>query len=117
MEQLIVFGIGFLIIYLMYLFLVVLRNKSFSSGKVPVEVMYLVSKYKLDVNKIKYRSLLNTIGLILAFVISISITIVSFLESLILQLMLGFVVMLGLLLFSFMILGKIYKKKGMCKNV
>ncbi len=116
MKQALIFIFSFIIVYLIYLFTVILKAKKFNVYKVPIEVYYLIQKYKLDMEKINYRRFLNVIALVMAFNSSISITIVSFIKSIILQIFLGLLILIPLTIIVFNLFGAYFKKKGMIKN-
>lgn len=116
MEGLIIFIISYIIVYLLYFFIVILRNKKFVSSKAPIEVHYLIKKYNLDIEKIKYKKLLYVIGLVMSLNISISITVVSFIKNVILQMLLGLLVLIPLSIIVFNLFGIYFKKKGLIKN-
>ena len=69
LDELILFIMTFLLIYIIYELFLVRKAKKDKRRKKPVEVNYLIGKYNLDINKLNYN-----------------------------------------------IVGRIYKKKGCCKN-
>ena len=116
LDELILFIMTFLLIYIIYELFLVRKAKKDKRRKKPVEVNYLIGKYNLDINKLNYKRLLNIISVVSAFDISLVVTIVSLLDSFYLQLLIGFVLIMLLILVSYDIVGRIYKKKGCCKN-
>ena len=116
LDELILFIMTFLLIYIIYELFLVRKAKKDKRRKKPVEVNYLIGKYNLDINKLNYKRLLNIISAVSAFDISLVVTIVSLLDSFYLQLLIGFVLIMLLILVSYDIVGRIYKKKGCCKN-
>ena len=115
-EGLIVFILTFLLVFIVYELFLVRKAKKDKRRKKPVEVSYLIGKYNLDLDKLNYKRLLNIISAVSAFDISLVVTIVSLLDSFYLQLLIGFVLIMLLILVSYDIVGRIYKKKGCCKN-
>ena len=111
MKELILYLITFIFVYLIYLIFIVLRKKSIEKYSNSKEVKFLVNKYKLDIKKINMKKLANTIGLTNAFIISTTITIVSFIENYILLLLAGLVILVPLILIMYTILGKSLEKK------
>lgn len=85
--------------------------------KMPAEIKYFVVKYDIDISKVNYRYFLQLMGLVISFDLAIVITIVSYIDKFWLQLLLGFVLMLLIVLTSFHLLGKYFKKKGLTNNV
>ncbi len=116
LEELILFILTFLLVFIIYELFLVRKAKKDKRRKKPVEVGYLIGKYKLDLEKLNYKRLLNIISAVSAFDISLVVTIVSLLESFYLQLLVGFVLIMIVIIVSYDIVGRIYKKKGCCKN-
>ena len=85
--------------------------------KMPAEIEFFVIKYKVDLNKINYRYFLQLMGLVIAIDLGIVATIISYIDELWIQLMVGFVLVLVIVLLSFKILGSYFKKKGLTKDV
>ena len=116
LEELILFILTFLLIFIIYELFLVRKAKKDKRRKKPIEVNYLIGKYNLDINKLNYRRLLNIISVVSAFDISLVVTIVSLLNNFLFQLLVGFVLIMLLIIVSYDIVGRIYKKKGCCKN-
>ena len=75
LEYLIVFIIIFIINYFLY----IRKKKRLNKNKVPVELYYLVSMYKLDIKKIKYKKFLWIYSFINTFIVSTIYIIVVYL--------------------------------------
>ena len=105
----------FLVIYLFYLFNYVIgKNKKYNKNKVPIELSYLIKKYRLDMKKINYKQIMNEIGLISSFDIAFTATFMFvFVKNIYLSIILGMVVIFLLIIITFNILGNIYRKKGL----
>lgn len=93
------------------------NKKKNNKQKMPAEVEYFVTKYKVDLSKINFRYFLQLMGLVVAFDLSIVVTIITYIKTLWIQLLVGFVLTLLITLTSFHILGKYFKKKGLTKDV
>ncbi len=115
-DELLVFLLTFLFVFLIYEFFLVRKAKKDKRVKKPIEINYLVSKYQLDLGKVKYKRLLNIISLVSSFDISLVVTIISIINNFFLQLLVGFVLIMLLILVSYDIVGRIYKWKGYCKD-
>ena len=89
LDELILFIMTFLLVFIIYELFLVRKAKKDKRRKKPIEVNYLIGKYNLDINKLNYRRL---------------------------QLLVGFVLIMFLIIVSYDIVGRIYKKKGCCKN-
>ncbi len=136
MEEVILFIGVFLIAFLLYYFRLIRkelnkdkpkkprkvlkrRKKKETSRDLPVEVEYLVLRYKIDLTKISYKKFLYVIALVSSFDIALLLTIVSFIDGFILQLLVSFVLAIVLILISFHLVGTYFKKveKGKKKDV
>ncbi|MEG1495007.1 MAG: hypothetical protein RR406_01705 [Bacilli bacterium] len=95
----------------------IVRTSSDKKDNMPVEVQYLVLKYKLDLKDFNYDKFLHVIAVVTSFDIAIAVTIVSLLKGAVWQLLGGFFLLIPLILISFNIMGSIYQKKGSKKNV
>ncbi len=139
MEEAILFIGVFLIVFLLYYFRLVRKElnkdkpkkpkkilkkrkkkKEKESNKdLPIEIEYLVVRYKIDLTKIPYKKFLYVIALVSSFDIALLVTIVSFINGFILQLLASFVLAIVLILVSFHLIGTYFKKveKGKKKDV
>lgn len=88
-----------------------------SKKKMPSEVEYFVAKYNIDLTKVNYRYFLQLMGLVIAVDIGIVVAIVLRFKEFWLQLLIGFVLIIIVVLISFKILAKFFRKKGLIKNV
>ena len=93
------------------------NNKSNKKKKIPAEMEFFVVKYKVDLDKVNYRYFLQLMALVISFDLGIVITIVSYLDGLWLQLLVGLVLVLIFVLVSYKLLGNYFKKKGLTKDV
>ena len=117
----ILFGILFVIIFILDYFLVnrrylkrVDKNKKV---KEITEVSYLVSKFKLDKKKLQVNKLMIVIAIINAFIIAlVSVSVMLIKINIILQLLIGFVLLIGLIYSLYEILGRILVKEGFEKD-
>lgn len=114
LEYLIVFIIIFIINYFLY----IRKKKRLNKNKVPVELYYLVSMYKLDINKIKYKKFLWIYSFINTFIVStIYIIVVYLVEGFLWQLLIGTVLLILLIIICYGLLGRYYQKKEGIDNV
>ncbi len=92
------------------------KNKK-SKNKDIMEISYLVEKFNLDKKKLPINKLLLLIAFFNALIISItSLTVILCNTFLILQLVIGFVLLLGLIYAIYEITGRILVKRGYSKN-
>ena len=111
MNELILFLGTFIFVYLVYLVLIILRKKKMDKYKKSTEVRYLENKYKLDIKKLNLKKLSHILDLANAFIIAITILVISFVDDLILKLMVGFIVLFPMILIIYHIIGKSLQKK------
>lgn len=128
MREVVLFLLTFIFIYMLYYLFTIRKElnkinkrkkkkqgkkkKKIDEAKLPVEINYLVLKYRLDLGKINYFRFLQIMGVTTSFDLALIITLVSFLDSAGLQLVVGFFALIPILLISYHIVGKIYQKKG-----
>ena len=94
------------------------KNKSKDRDKKElVEIKYLVKRYKLDLEKISYKQLLQIVALVSSFDISLVVSTIMLIENFILSIIVGFILTILLILLSYHFVYVFYKKKGMIKNV
>lgn len=115
-HELILFIITFLIVFLLYRLLVVRRAKSKKKAKEPREVTYLVYRYKLDLNKVNYKRLLNVISIVSSLDIALIVTIILLFKNFYLEMIVGFISTVVIILVSYHLVYLVYKKKGMIKD-
>ena len=111
MKYILIFVVSFLIIYFLYYLIVVRRKKGLEAFKTGKQVMFFKNAYKLDLKKLDYKKFANSLSLVNAFIIASTVTIIEFIDGLILQLLVGFVILIPMTLICYYILGKTYKKK------
>ena len=109
MKEIIYFIITFLIVYLIYYFASIRKAKQ-DKNKLPIEVQYLILCYELDIKKIPYRNFLNTIAIVASFDVALTVTLVSLIKEIVWQILFGFVFIVPIIVISFTLVGKYYKK-------
>lgn len=100
----------FLIVYLVYLLFINRRKKNYKLLKNDDFIKLFINRYNIDVEKINYRLLLNTIALINSFVIALTSTIILKIDSIIWSIIVAFVVLFVLVFILFGAAGKYFKK-------
>ena len=113
-QELILFLVSFIVIFLLYQFFIIKKAKK--KSKDPIEVTYLVSKYKLDLKRVNYKRLLLVISLVSSFDIALIVSVIMLLDSFILEVVVGFIFTLIIILGSYHLVYLVYKKKGMIIN-
>lgn len=127
MEQVFYFIICYILTFLLYLIFVILprfrylkkkkNNKVKKERKEPVEVRYLVTRYRLNLGKVDYKKLLMIISLVSSLDISIAVSVSLLVDAYFLQLAVAFLLLVPLIFISYHFIYKYYLKKGMIKNV
>ena len=121
MEELILFVLTFLLLFVTYqLFFIMPLKKDKGKKKKQknelLEIRYLKSRYDLDFDQISYPQLLQLCCITSCLDMSIAVTIVSFVDSFLWEIAIGFVVIILLIFMSYHLIYLFYKKKGMVKN-
>lgn len=111
MEYVLIYIIAFLIVYFFYLVTVVFQSKKSDKFKKSNQVLYFVKRYKINMNKINFKSFVNVLALTNSLIISTAFMATFLVKNLILQLLIGFLLLIPLILFSYHLIGKHYKKK------
>ena len=95
------------------------NKKAVDVTRYPAEVELFIYKYKVDIKKINFRAMLKLLGLVCSIDIALIVTILSFIktDNMIILLLIGFVIMIPIILISYTLLGRYFKKKGLTKNV
>lgn len=125
MEELILFFLTFLLLFMIYQIFLIgplkeenleKRKNKKKSDKELLEIKYLKSKYDLDFNKIKRNQLLQICAITSSLDMAIAVTVVAFIKSFLWEIVVGFVVVVSLIYISYYLIYLFYKKKGMVKN-
>ena len=112
MEELLHSFIVFIVVYLFYVIFVINKKNKLEKMKNNVSVVYLVKKYKLDLKKINMKIFAHTISLTNSFIIAITFFIISFVDNYYLKLLVCIAVIFPVLYIMYMIIGKMYQRKG-----
>ena len=113
LEYLLVFIAVFIVNYILF----VRKNKRFNKNKTPLELLYLVRVYDLDIKKIKYKKFVWIYSLINTFIISTVYIIITYLlDKLIMQIIIGVILLVLFIIICYGLLGRYYMKKEGRKN-
>lgn len=111
MSYFLVFIISFIIVYLVYFVVIVNRKKgleSFENGK---QLEFFVKTYDLDKNELNVKSFANKLALVNSFMMALTLTVLEFVDGLILKLILCILILVPLMIVMYKILGSSFKKK------
>ncbi len=117
MQEIVLFVMTFTVVFLIYQIFIVRKAKRRNSTKKPMEVRYLETRYKLDLNQIDYKKLLLAISLLSSFDISLLVSLVMLVDNYFLAILVALVLVIPIILVTYHILGVYYVKKGMIKDV
>ena len=121
-SNVIIFIIVFLFVYIIYNIVVIKkekkrltqkRHKKYDEAMYPVEVMYLIKQYKLDLKKVNYISLLRQISLICSFDLSLIACLATQIRGTLWQVVVAAILCFPTIYISFQIYGKFLQKKGL----
>ena len=124
MEEVILFLLSFVFIFLLYQIIIIgpakrsksLKTRGKRKDKNPIEVKYLISKYKLDMEKVNYNQLLQIVAITSSFDIALIGSLIMAVEDFFLSVVVGIVAIVILIMGSYHLVYLFYKKKGMVKN-
>ena len=114
MKELVLFILTFTLVFIVYYIL--LKDKKKNKNKRPIEIRFIVERYDLDMKKIKYNKLALLVALVNAFDIALLVTIINMIKSVILQVVCVMVLIGPIIIVSYNLIGRYYKKKGMTKD-
>jgi len=120
MEEIILFCLCYLFIFVVYQIFVVSKAKKKNDKKErkdPVEIQFLVKRYHLDIKKANYNQLLQIIAIVSSLDISLLVTFVMLFDSLLIRILLIVLFVIPVILISYHFVGNFCKKKGWIKNV
>ena len=94
------------------------KKKEVDVVKYPSEVELFIYRYKIDLKKVNFRAMTKAIALVCSIDIALVVTILSYIPlGMVWKLLIGAVIVFVVILISFSLLGKYFKKKGLTKNV
>ena len=89
MGNILLFILSFIIVLFIYEIFIVKKAKKNKKDKKPIEVRYLLNKYKVDLKKADYNQMLQIIALVSSLDISIIIVIISLFKTINMQILVG----------------------------
>lgn len=127
MKEIILFIACFIVVFICYQVFFVLPMKKYKKNKKKkskvkekkelAEIRLLVTKYKLDLDKVNYNKLLLVVSLVSSFDITLIVTIITLFDSYLISFLLAAVLVLPIVMISYWLVYKFYEKRGMIKNV
>ena len=120
MEELVLILLTFIFVLIIYEIFIIApqkkRKELKKDKKEIVEIRYLVARYNLDLKKVDYNQLLQICGIVSSLDIALVVSLVVYVNGLLLELLVGFVSAIVVILLSYHLVYLFYKKKGMIKN-
>jgi len=116
MEEILLFFLSFIFIYLFYQFFFVAPHRKNKSKKELIEIRYLMNRYSIDMDKISYLQLLQLCAIVSSIDIAIVVSIIALIHNFWLKLLIGFLLIFILIITSYHFVYLFYKRKGMIKD-
>lgn len=117
MQDVVLFFMSFIFIFVIYEIFIVSRAKKNErkkkDSKQPVEVKYLITRYKFDLKKLDYHKLLHVCALVSSLDMALIVSVSALVDSYMLQLIIVLLLVIPVILISYHCVYLIYKKKGM----
>lgn len=120
MQEIVLFILSYISILLIYEVVIVMPAKNRHQKKTkkkeikePVEIKYLITRYKLDLKKVNYNQLLQIVALTSSFDISLIVSLMMLVNNFFIRIVIGIVTMIVSILISYHFVYLFYKKKGM----
>lgn len=95
------------------------KKKEIDQAKYPAEVELFIYKYKIDLKKVNFRAMLKILGFVCSIDIAFMVTVLSFIntDNTWVLIGIGAIMVIPVILISFSLLGRYFKKKGLTKHV
>lgn len=118
MQELLLFFMTFLFVFLIYQIFVIRRAKSRKRKvkKEPIEVLYLEKKYHFNKKDINYKKLYTVVSIVSSLDIALIVLIINIVPSYVFGIIIGFISLFLIIFISYHMVYLIYKKKGMIRN-
>ena len=95
------------------------KKKEIDQAKYPTEVELFIYKYRIDLKKVNFRAMLKSLGFICSIDIAFMVTVLNLIniDNTWILLGIGALMVIPVILISFSLLGRYFKKKGLTKHV
>ena len=117
MQEVILFLLTYLFVFIIYEIFIVRRaiknEKKIKENKQPMEIKFLVNKYKFNLKKVNYHKLLHVMAFVSSFDISFIVSLSLLTKSFILQMLIILVLVVPVILSSYHLVYLVYKKIGL----
>ena len=112
LETIFLFVFSFLLVMLLHILIINRGRKTYKEGKKITEIHYLVHKFNLDMRKVKYNNMKWVTTIVNSLIVSFTATVVSIINGIVWQILVGFVLLIALIIPTYEIIGRHYAKKG-----
>ena len=109
-ENIILSVLSFILVLIVYEIFIVNKAKK-NREKLPVEIKYIIKKYKIDLDKINYNQLLQVMALVSSFDIALIAFVMSLIPNFGIELLVGVLLFVPVIILSYSLIGKRYRKK------
>lgn len=104
--------IVYFILFIAYYLLLGLKYRKYDKNKLPMEITYLKSLYKIEINKDNYHKYHLICIIVNSLIMTIIYMIISkLIKGFIWQLLVGFILLMLLIIIAYGLLGRIYGSK------
>lgn len=121
MELLLLFIIYFIFFLLFYKIYYMIKMRKKKNNKslltTTTELIYLTTKYKLNIKKIGINKIINVICLTNALIFSLVLIATFFITNLFIRIVIMFILLMPLIFFIYHFIGCFYRRKGMTIDV
>lgn len=110
------FILTFIVVYLIYYFVIIRKNKEFDPNRVPVEVNLIIMRHKIDMKKIDYGKMLRLISLVSSLDIALIVTMVfRFVDNVYLGIFVSLLIVIPISLIGYSAIGRYFEKNSLKK--
>lgn len=106
------FIIVFLLVYAIYYIFNIKNMKKYNRNKLPVNIKYLVYKYKLDIVKIGYKRVFKTLILCDSLIVASLFSLTKFINVTYIRLIVSFILVFPLFAGVYHLIAMYYKKES-----
>lgn len=111
MDLLIMSLVAFILVYIIYYFLIIKRPKQLKKYRTSKEVLYLETKYDINIDRIPAKTLASDLALANSIIITLTFALSELVDNVWLKLLLIFVLLLVLIVIVYHFIGKVYVHK------
>lgn len=110
------FILTFIVVYLIYYFVIIRKNREYDPNHVPVEVNLIIMCHKINMKKINYSKLLWLISLVSSFDIALVVTMVfHFIDNAYLGILFSLLIVVPISLIGYNAIGRYFEKNSLKK--